>query len=84
MELSIILSIISLTFAVIAVCFSIWNFIELKAQKLSTHTMVPISTPSPMDNLEKELEKIIKGAGGDQNDLNRNLLKAGLNVDELV
>lgn len=83
MELIIVLTIFSLILAITSIIFSIWNFIELKAQKLSTHTMVPITTPTG-GSLEKELEKIIKSAGGDQNDLNRNLLKAGLNVDELV
>lgn len=68
-----------------SVVLSMWNTIHIQAQRLSTHTVIPVNPNSTsMDNIEKELEKIAKGVGGDQRDLNRNLFQAGLDPEELV
>lgn len=67
-----------------AFSFSVFNFIQLKAQGLSTHTVLPISSDSTMEKIEKQLTDITKVAGGSQADLNRNLFDVGVDPEELV
>lgn len=77
-------NIISLLCAFMALGFSIWNFIEMMAQKRTTHTIMPVPTGPDMggDSLEKYMEKITKAAGADQKDLNRNLFNMGMDLEE--
>lgn len=84
MELIIAFTIISLIFSFSALVLSIYNTIHIQAQKLSTHTVLPISQTNNMENIEKELENIVKQAGGNQEDLNRNLFAQGLDPEDLV
>lgn len=88
-ELSIVfvlaLVIISALASIAALALSVWNTIQIKAQKLSTHTVIPVSPQTTtMSNIEQELERIVKDAGGIQNDLNRNMSTMGVDADELV
>jgi hypothetical protein len=82
MELA--LCICAFIFGIIALGLSIWNTILIQAQRQSTHTVIPVSPETATTKLEEHLNKIMNGAGGDQNDLNRNLSQMGLDVDELV
>ena len=82
MELSFALC--AAVFSFIAMGLSIWNTILIQAQRHSTHTVIPVSPETTSGNLEEQLNKILKGAGGDQGDLNRNLSHMGLDVDDLV
>lgn len=84
-EIWAVLSICAFVFSLISMGLSIWNTIGIQAQKNSTHTVIPVPTQgSEMEKIEKELEKLAKGAGGDQSDLNMNLFNNGLDPDELV
>jgi hypothetical protein len=85
-ELAIVLSfsLLALILGGAAFVFSVWNFIQIQAQKNSTHTVIPIGANTTMDKVETELEKIIKSAGGNQNDLNRDLFKVGIDPEDLV
>lgn len=76
---------LALILSLIAFGFCIWNNIQIQAQKLSTHTVIPVSPQTTtMSNIEQELERIVKDAGGIQNDLNRNMSTMGVDADELV
>lgn len=76
---------VALILSLIAFGFTIWNTIEIQAQKRATHTVIPISPQTTtLSNIEDELDKIVKGAGGNQNDLNRNMSNMGLDPDDLV
>lgn len=78
------LAILATILAAAAFAFSVFNFIQLKAQGLSTHTVLPISPDSTMEKIEKQLTDITKVAGGSQADLNRNLFDAGIDPEDLV
>ena len=86
MELAVLVcSTVGLVFSLAALGLSIWNTIHIQAQKLSTHTVIPISPQdTTMSKIEDELNKIVRGSGGDQSDLNRNLYKTGLDPEDLV
>lgn len=80
---SVILSALAIILALAAIALSMWNTIHLQAQRLSTHTVIPVSPETTMSKIEEQLSGIIKDAGGNQNDLNRNLYSTGLDADEL-
>lgn len=86
MELAaLVCAILALLLALGAITLSCWNTIHIQAQRLSTHTVIPVAPESTtMSNIEQEISKIVKGAGGDYNDLNRNLNATGLDPDDLV
>lgn len=67
-----------------ALVLSMWNTIHIQAQRLSTHTVIPVTPESTMTKIEEQLSNIARGAGGDQADLNRNLFQSGLDPDDLV
>lgn len=85
MELAaIILSSVAFILSLGCLVVSVWNTIHIQAQRLSTHTVIPVTPDSTMAKIEEELGNIAKGAGADFNDLNRNLHANGLDVDDLV
>jgi hypothetical protein len=86
MELAVvILGAIAFLLSLAAIALSVWNTIHIQAQRLSTHTVIPVSpSNTSLDSIEKELDKIVKGAGGNQEDLNRNLFQTGLDPEDLV
>lgn len=85
MELaSIVLASVSLLLTLGAFGFSVMNFIQLKAQSLSTHTVLPITSDTKMEDIEKKLKEAMQGAGSDQSDLNRNLHDTGLDIEDLI
>lgn len=82
---ALVCSIVAFIAAGIAVLLSVWNTIHLQAQRLSTHTVIPVSPDTTTAaNLEEQLSKIVKDAGGNFNDLNQNLHGNGLDPDDLV
>lgn len=86
MELAaLVVAIVAAILGTAAIVISCWNTIHIQAQRLSTHTVIPVSPQqTTIGKLEDELERIAKAAGADQNDLNATMLRAGLDPDELV
>ena len=85
MELaSIILASVAIVLSLGCLIVSLWNTVHIQAQRLSTHTVIPVTPETTMTKIEEQLGNIAKGAGADQTDLNRNLFSSGLDVDDLV
>jgi hypothetical protein len=84
MELVSALAISAAALSFFAIALSIWNTIEVQAQKRATHTVIPIPQAAESPKLEDYLNGVLKTAGADQKDINRNFAKMGLDVDELV
>lgn len=85
MELAaLILAAVAFLLSLAGVVLSMWNTIHIQAQRLSTHTVIPVTPESTMTKIEEQLSNIARGAGGDQTDLNRNLFQSGLDPDDLV
>lgn len=84
MELTILAVIASLAviMSLLAFGFSLFAFIEVQAQKRSTHTVYPVANnEDSLSGLEKQLKEM---TGQNRGDLERDLHNAGLDVDDLV
>lgn len=86
MELTIlaVISSLALIISLGAFGFALFAFIEVQAQKRSTHSVIPIGNNDlSLQKLEEDIEKIT-GQGGSTQSLQRDLSAAGLDVDDLV
>ena len=86
MELTIlaVVSSLALIMSIGAFAFALFAFIEVQAQKRSTHSVIPIgNNDMSLKKLEEDIEKIT-GQGGSTQSLQRDLSAAGLDVDDLI
>lgn len=82
MELTVaVLSIVAVILALAAFAFSLFAFIEVMAQKRSTHTVYPVgNNEASLQSLEKQIQE----ASGGKGSLERDLYNVGVDAEELV